>query len=273
MTENPSTQNQNAESNWKGWHTRILLGIVVAIPLLGYGATNLNRLFSWLIILLLLTFFISVAGHGIVGLWPGPLIDERNKLSLSRLQMTLWTIVVLSGFLAAALSNIAAGAAEPLSIALPKELWLLMGISTTSLIGSPLIKSTKKNKEPEDREKDRTLTLLASQQGVDKDKVKVESRGQIIVNATPEDAQLSELFKGEETGNAAHLDLGKVQMFFFTIILVLAYAVALGAKFAGSTVVICDFPSLDQSLVALMGISHTGYLVHKAIPHSETKRP
>ncbi len=203
----------------------------------------------------------------VTGLWRGLLVDERNKVSLSRLQMTLWTVVILSGFLTAALSNLAAGQTSPLSIAIPHELWLLMGISTTSLVGSPLIKSTKITKKPNEAEKTSTLTLM-SQEGLDTSIV--ATKGLIVVNTTLEAARWSDLFKGEESGNAAQLDLSKVQMFFFTLILVLAYAVALGNAFSGNVAKIDGLPALAPGMVTLLGISHAGYLVHKGIPHSET---
>ena len=59
-------------------------------------------------------------------------------------------------------------------------------------------------------------------------------------------------------------------MFYFTIVLVLAYAVALGMAFASSFARISKLPAVDSVWVALLGISHAGYLTHKAIPHSET---
>jgi hypothetical protein len=144
------------------------------------------------------------------------LIDERNKISPSRLQLTLWTIVVLSGFLSAALSNLAAGQPNPLDISVPSELWLLMGISTTSLMASPLIKSTKTNVQANEEEKSRTYALLAKQMNLEKIEEAVASRGQLVINTHPEAAQWADMFRGEETGNAAHLDLGKIQMFYFT---------------------------------------------------------
>jgi len=252
---------------WTGWHTFGLLAIIVAIVLIGLLTPFRGRLWAWLGTLILLAVFTTVAGHGVVGLWRGLLIDERNKISLSRLQMILWTIVVLSGFLTAALSNVAAGQTSPLSIAIPSELWLLMGISTTALVGSPLIKSTKIAKKPNAAERRSTFNLMAKQ-GVDTSIV--TSKGQLVVNTTLEGAQWSDLFKGEESGNAAQLDLSKIQMFYFTLILVLAYAVALGTTFAGTAEKIAEFPALGPGMVALLGISHAGYLVHKAIPHSET---
>ena len=128
---------------WKAWHTLSLLAIISAIVLLGVLTPSTQIGWAWIGTLVLLAGFATVAGHGILGLWLGLLIDERNKMSLSRLQMILWTIVVLSGFLTAAMWNISHGQVDALSIVVPAQLWLLMGISTTSLIGSPLIRSTQ----------------------------------------------------------------------------------------------------------------------------------
>ncbi len=269
MAQNPAPQPQQSEPKWTGWHTFGLLAIIALIVIAGLLIPSGFRLWSWLVTLILLAAFTTLAGQGVTGLWRGLFIDERNKISLSRLQMTLWTVVVLSGFFTAALSNIAAGDATPLSIAIPGSLWILMGISTTSLVGSPLIKSTKTAKAANQKETNQTSALLAKQMGVATVTGKVANKGQTMVNTSLEDAQWSDMFKGEETGNAAHLDLGKVQMLYFTLILVLVYAVFLGSVFAGAAAKIDAFPALDQGMVALLGISHAGYLTHKAIPHSQ----
>ena len=42
-----------------------------------------------------------------------------------------------------ALSNIGRSSPTPLAITVPTQVWLLLGISTTSLVGSPLLKSNK----------------------------------------------------------------------------------------------------------------------------------
>jgi hypothetical protein len=262
---------------WRPWHTIALLIIVIVIGLIGWLApTGTPRQITlvWLGNMLFLMLFSIVAGDGITGLWRGVLIDERNKMSLSRLQLLLWTILILSSFLTATLINIHRGQPEPLSIALPGDLWLLMGISTTSLIGSPLIRNSKKAEPTNDEAKNKTLSLLESE-GVDSSKVKAQ--GQIIVNQNLEDASWSDLFKGEEVGNAAHLDLGKVQMFYFTLIILTVYAIALGAMFQASIQAnaekIASFPDLGTGMVALLGISHAGYLASKAVPHTPPEQP
>jgi hypothetical protein len=253
---------------WSGWHTFSLGVIIVAIVLVGLLFPPDSRFWVWLSVVLLLVAFGVVAGHGITGLWHGLLVDERNKLSLSRLQMFLWTLVVLSGFVTAALSNLAADQVDPLAITIPSALWLLIGISTTSLVASPLIRSTKRARLA-DRDEVRDTFALLSNQGVDIGGI--AAKGQIVVNTTLKDARWSDLFMGEETGNAGRLDLAKVQMFYFTLILVLAYGVALGAMFLSDMSRVTTFPNLGQGVVVLMGISHAGYLVSKAIPHSQSR--
>ena len=161
-----------------------------------------------------------------------------------------------------ALSNITLGAKDPLAIALPKELWMLMGISTASLVGSPLIRSNKKAQMPETEETKKTTEKVEGEEG------EVSNIGQVVVNEKPKDARFSNMFKGEETGNATQLDLGKIQMFYFTLVLVLTYVVALGDRLAGMET-IAEFPVLSSSRVTLMLISHAGYLTNKAIPYSQ----
>ena len=79
---------------------------------------------------------------------------------------------------------------------------------------------------------------------------------------------MADLFQGDEIGNAAHLDLGKVQMFFFTLVMVFTYAAALAHTFFNVSSGITELPALDQGMVTLLGISHADFLANKAIPHS-----
>ena len=244
---------------WTLRHTLGQLAIVIAIGVRGVATPglNLSRLANWLINLVLFVAFLLVVGHGVTGRPLGLLIDERKKVSLSRLQMVLWTLVILSGLLTAALSNISLFIAAlsnadlqkqlgpgfaPLAIVLSPNVWLLMGISTTSLIGSPLIKSGKM------------------------------AQGKIDTRDDVDDAELADLFRGEELSNYDVLDLAKVQMFFFTLVLVLTYAVMLGAMMSpGASSLntpITRLPDLDPSMITLLGISHAGYLANKAIPHA-----
>jgi hypothetical protein len=90
-------------------------------------------------------------------------------------------------------------------------------------------------------------------------------QGALVAYEKPADASVSDLFKGDEVISAAYLDLGKVQVFFFTLIVVFAYGAAVGAMFYGAQAV-SSLPDLSTGMVALLGISHAGYLTAKAVP-------
>jgi hypothetical protein len=76
---------------------------------------------------------------------------------------------------------------------------------------------------------------------------------------------LYDLVRGEEVGNADVLDLTRLQNLFFTLILIGSYAVSLGAILKSAKGVISAFPEIGQSNLALLAISHAGYLVSKAV--------
>jgi hypothetical protein len=85
---------------------------------------------------------------------------------------------------------------------------------------------------------------------------------------TEADSRFSDLFRGEEVGDRDHLDLGKVQMFLFTVVLVLAYGLAVADMFDRTTGTFAALPAIDDGVVTLLAISHAGYLTRKALPVS-----
>lgn len=255
----------------KIWQSLVLLLIIVAVALIGWrwkAPTDKpgQAVTIWLVNMGLLLVFTVIVGHVITGLLRGVLIDSGNKISLARLQMVLWTFLILSGFLTAVLVNIHRGKPDPLGIELDPELWALLGISTVSLVGSPLIKNNKKAEQTNETAKTQTMMMMDAQ-GIDSRNV--EAEGQILTNRRPADARWTDIFKGEETGNSAHLDLGKIQMFFFTLIIWFAYALTFGQQLQNSVPAgFSAFPTLDKGMVALLGISHAAYLANKAVPHT-----
>ena len=88
------------------------------------------------------------------------------------------------------------------------------------------------------------------------------------------------MFKGDDATNCDYLDLSKVQMFVFTLILVIIYGIALGMMFSGvgdgvdsKTFAITAFPALSATMVTLLSISQAGYLAYKAIPRKANDAP
>src|SRR5689334_13709601 len=79
------------------------VGVVLSIGVFAIQAFGVLML--WGIGILMMVIMLGLAGHEINGRWSGALIDSRNKFSLSRLQITLWTIMVLSAYLAVAMTR------------------------------------------------------------------------------------------------------------------------------------------------------------------------
>jgi uncharacterized BrkB/YihY/UPF0761 family membrane protein len=71
-----------------------------------HGEPSQQRLLIWLINLVLFLVFIIVIGNGVTGRLSGLLIDDGYKMSLSRMQTIAWTVLVLSAFITAALTNV-----------------------------------------------------------------------------------------------------------------------------------------------------------------------
>ncbi len=320
---------QQASQPDKGWETRYMIGFFgTMILVLGVVIAAFQRsippIAIWLALMALLIAMTLFLSRAYTHRWLGVIIDDRRKFSLSRLQMVMWTVIVLSSFVTAVLANVqlnlivyVSGAVQPsqviympvgsimtdallavdvlketdtgytavdgvdlsqlrladalkdgeqiyvplagdtsqasqtliaqsdasqesntpLSVAIPTEVWLLLGISTTSLVASPLIKGQKKKK--------------------------------IQTNDSSSEAKLSDLFKGEEDSNYTTLDLAKVQMFYFTLIVIGAYMIAVANLFLSSQNAITSLPTLDSGVVAMLGVSHAGYLTNKAIPRPD----
>ena len=232
---------------------------------------NNTRTFS-IMLFLLLAFFV-ILGYWVNKSPMGILIDKRNKVSLSRLQLVVWTIIILSAFLTMAMYNVANPDEEKgaLSIAIPSELWWLMGISITSLVGSPLLKQVR------DGEADKKLTQdeideldgLRRHRMISDTEYRSRLVGKTSVIQTNDDvkkASFWDIFKGEEVTNYNYVDIAKLQMFLFTVIIVIAYLADLFHWFKMTELTnTYEFPSLDPGIVALLGISHTGYLASKGV--------
>ncbi|MEJ2758902.1 MAG: hypothetical protein P8046_10520, partial [Anaerolineales bacterium] len=125
-----------------------------------------------------------------------------------------------------------------------------------------------RKKSDEFRQKRLGLEKELEQVTADADKF----RGMVHTNASPADAAWSELF-AEEGKSHDRIDLSKVQMFFITAAVILAYAGALNSLLKDPLVVANPFgvalPVFSSSLVLLLGISHGGYLAVKSTAEPE----
>lgn len=206
-------------------------------------------------------------GSTLCGRWAGVIINGRNLMSLSRMQAVLWTVILLAGFATVAFMRLKAhGAAGALDIQVDWQLWALMGISTSSLVGSPFLTAAKADKKPTDAAAQRTGRLTGETQA----ELDANRQGTLYANPSPLDARMEDLFQGDEVGNTAHVDLAKLQMFCFTIMTAAVYCAVLVAKLR-SPAALDGLPPLSDGMVALLGISHAGYLTSKAADHTPTQ--
>src|SRR5688572_27472290 len=109
--------------NWWWWFHRVgplvALAVIIGSPFVFWSGAQPapgTKLAYWLIAICALIAFVLIVGHAISGLFFAALIDERNKMSLSRLQVFIWTVIVLSGYFTAALWNLlATNVSDPLA--------------------------------------------------------------------------------------------------------------------------------------------------------------
>lgn len=183
-------------------------------------------------------------------------------MSLSRFQTVVWTVLLLSAYYTAA-SLRAYGLADPtaaLQIDMDWQLWALMGISVTSLVAAPVIHAQKQDKQPDP----------AAAAKLDPEQV---AAGDGILLAKPrfQDAAWNDLFQGEELKTAGYVDLAKLQLFFFTLVGAAAYSALLLQLFGTVPAEeLGRLPTLGQGFLAVLGISHAGYLASKTVDRTQT---
>ncbi|MCK4793963.1 MAG: hypothetical protein KAV87_60110 [Desulfobacteraceae bacterium] len=162
----------------------IFVGFATVIVVIGLSG-GLSLHLRWVLIILSFVVFLALVGKQVTGKnengnwqgghWAGILIDSRYKMSLSRFQIILWTILALSAFSVIALdrtipvlqgkemalkpvlqqeignqskdedanSSKQKAPYDALNIKFPDELLIALGISTTSLAGASIIKANK----------------------------------------------------------------------------------------------------------------------------------
>ena len=123
-------------------------------------------------------------------------------------------------------------------------------------------KEVKAANEAADRAKARQTELEAIQK---------TAVGELHTNALSADARWSDMLRGDTIANFQFIDLGKVQMFFLTVILVFIYAALIWSimtmptgAWALQRTSSMSLPAFSESMVVIMALSHGGYLTTKA---------
>ena len=249
--------------NGKNPTRETLCGVIAAGALAAAIAANVfltrgggeRLLWAWLLTLAATLVLTGCIGKSISGNVTGVIESARNRVSLSRLQMLLWTLLVLSAFVSAAASNLhLADNVGALEIDIPQELIAAMGIAALSLVAAPAVLSLK---------------AAAPAAGGTVPGAPGVSAG-IHVRAERACSSWLDIFRGDEQGNCDTPDLSKIQQFLITAALVGVYGCAIGALFLKGGAIEA-LPPLDENFVWLLGVSHAGYLAYKAVPHPSAR--
>lgn len=169
----------------------------------------------------------------------GILVDSRGRMSLTHLQLTLWTILILSLISGVFFGRLFAQVASPLNFGIPNEVLALMGIVIGSSVAATVTKSAK-NADP-------------------------QASKRIPVPGPGERPRLPQIFMVEEGALADKvIDITKFQNFAFTMVLLVAYtALALSEILKTPDTPLSALPGLSSQFLTLLGISHAGYIAGK----------
>lgn len=115
---------------------------------------------AWVAGLVIVMAGVILAGKAVNGRWSGAFIDSRNRYSLSQVQAIAWLALVSSGIVAAGIANVRSGVAAPLDLSIPIELLAAIGLSVTTLVGTPLIRSIKRGNTPDAAQTAQTMTNM-----------------------------------------------------------------------------------------------------------------
>lgn len=235
------------------------------------GATDWPRLTAWLICMTGMLGLLVLVGIKIRGRALGVLIDERNRYSLSRLQITLWTVLVTGTVYTVFISNIVrSSSGNALGVDLDYNLVLLMGVSVASFVSAPMVLSLKAEQPVDANTLEKNGQQLLAKQKLDS---MPSAAGQVLVKGSPDDARLADLIRGEDIGNATLVDLPRLQMLTITAVVLLSYGAEVGRLLTTGSWTLDALPTLSQTLLLLVLVSHGGYLTGKLIPSTSSSAP
>jgi len=258
--------------NYSGWSVAALILILIMVAGGYFAPPNalayiwIGEFFALFILLVIIGKATPIKNESIrepcknTKKWYRFFIDERNQVSLSRFQLVMWTLIVISAYFTMVLYNLhTSNVLDAMVIAVPSELWTVLGISVTALVGTNLILGGKKDQTPAGN-----YATMSNGDGV------------VCKNEFECQARFTDIFTGDELAECTNVNLAKVQMFFFTIIILLGYSalllyIMISASNQSPLVAINSFPEISQDLAILLAISNGGYLLQKAAPSTPTE--
>ncbi len=238
---------------------------------------RLSLLIPFICTMVSMLVLMMAAGLATKGFWFGVLIDDRNRMSLSRAQQVAWTILLLAGltmmgwFNAAAISAVAQSSPVGWDLfpTMPGALWTAMGVN---LVATPYLSDLILNSKDPQRQ--------ANQSGQPSDAAQllthVVQQARLDTNRSAAEASWADLITGETVGTDQQLDMSRVQHLIISGALLTTYFMALASSLsdiggesiitsiASSKAVFSNMPGVGTTtFLALLGISHGSYLAFK----------
>lgn len=201
----------------------------------------------------------------------GILQSGRNTYSLSRMQMVLWTWLILSALIAVAIARAwrvgnVGTISTALQIDIPGDLLAVMGISYFTGFAAPAALALKS-------QPDTTATTAQINLASNRLNERIYATGNVIHRPASAQAKLADIVRGDEVANAGIIDLAKVQQLLITLLLVVLYlAILCGLFYYGpftqkdATHEFTQLPDFSKDFVSLLTLSHAGYLGSKLTP-------
>jgi hypothetical protein len=259
----------------------LILVVTIIIPLVvtltaGDRAAGIATYRFWAVVtaivdLIAITGIVLGLGYAVTGKVSGFALSSWNDYSLSKLQMALWTIVVLSGLFTAAKLNLLGYFSDVpidavLNIAIPPELLAAMGIAAFSTAATPAILALKASQDSNAGQIAAAQDRLATTTDGTADSM--TTSGRAVGRTSGDAAHWTDIVTGDEVANAGVIDLSKVQQLLITVLLIGIYILLLLHMFGTANGALNKLPALDQHFIQLMAVSHATYLVYKAVPKS-----
>jgi hypothetical protein len=253
----------------KAWGSLTLLlliaiaGCATWIAISGIAADHSDLRWQFVVVAVILVGLCIVAGILVNGRPAGILIDDRNRMSLERVQWVAWIIVLLGAYFVEAIWNVAHGGSFP---DMQPELFGLLGIVSGSAVVSNIVVDAKKRSPAMPPDQQATQPLAAGDSPGQK--------GLMDINYNVGDASWADLYLGEEAANRYVVDVSRLQKLIITVLLVFGYLMYLWATFApkgtiaaaAGTPDLLSMPQIGGTFLTLLGVSHGAYLAYKATP-------
>lgn len=215
----------------------------------------------------------------------GAIIDERNRISLSRAQQLGWTMVLLGGFTILSVVNLTlmanvvrdVGQAQVIDPnahfnvgnffpSMAPELWAVLGI--TVLISPYLSRRILTDMDPDS-------TLGKPSEDADTVRKQPLNKRDNIWQARWSDLFTTEVANQGKDGSKEIVDISRLQHMVITLLLLGGYVILLAEcvrtidatavllAMATGAPVFASMPPIDETFVGLLALSHTGYLAFK----------